>query len=290
MPEKGLFLICGCISLVTTIAIGGCQRVPATPPPAADESSPTPLPWHGKLLILRGDRTLNINAEYRDSNRNGIMDGEDAGWFAPGSTVKVAIALAAIEVNGGRDGIESQLKAALVVSDNRAANQLIERVGGIEALNQILETRGFQHLIVGRFMGEEIGSDPRCSERGRPGNCASASDLIRSLKAVAEGGIFQIGDRDREWLLDVLSATPRELGFDKPDDYCRFLRMPGPQKCGISPFPPQQYSNLSYSPEYDAYIFIVVEPPPGTDDRAIADRMTEIVLDEMPGSDADEPH
>ena len=103
------------------------------------------------MLIIQGNQVrARYQAEYQDSNNNLIMDQGDQGWFAPGSTVKVAIALAIIEKLGTRNSIENDLIRMLVLSDNLSTNRLIDLLGGTTELTKTLRLRGFEHLIVGR--------------------------------------------------------------------------------------------------------------------------------------------
>lgn len=224
------------------------------------------LPWNGKMLVVADSgQSESYQATYVDSNENGRFDPADAGSFAPGSTIKVAIALAAIEANHGRAGIESDLMAALILSDNAAANRLMDVAGGPSTVTRTFEAKGLSPFIVGRYFGYDRGEDGRCQEIDRPGNCASAAALIRSLRAVREPGTFDISLDDRQWISTQLSSTPRAAGFTQPDDDCRFIHRSGLQKCGISPFAPQDYSDLAYFPDLGLYVFIVVTPPSQVD-------------------------
>lgn len=222
-----------------------------------------PTAMKAKVLVVRdGQELINQNATYADSNGNGVMDPADAGWFAPASTVKVAIALAAIEKMGGRNGLDSHFQKMLILSDNDATNVLIDRAGGTAAITNMLKAKGFQNFIIGRKMASPNGSDQRCREGNINGNCASAADLIRSLRAVVEGGIFNVSDADRKFVQDTMSKTPSAIGSSHSDDYCRFFpSMAGPQKCGVSieaAGAPYHFSNLAYIPQARAYVFVTV--------------------------------
>ena len=250
-----------------------CPRTDSTP---ASKHSCSPrertaiLPWNAKILVVADSgESESYGATYVDSNGDGRFDPGDAGSFAPGSTIKVAVALAAIEANHGRTGIERDLTAALVLSDNNAANRLIDVAGGPSKVSSTFEIKGLSPLIVGRYFGHQRGSDGRCQEADRSGNCASAAALVHSLRMVREPSGFDISSQDRQWLSQQLSSTPRELGFSEPDDHCRYIHKRGLQKCGISPFPPQDYSDLAYFPDLRLYVFIVVTPPSGVGEAEI---------------------
>lgn len=234
------------------------------------------------LVVDGAGHSESYGATYADSNDNDAFDPADAGSFAPGSTIKVAIALAALEVNGGRQGIEDSVVRALVLSDNGAANTLLDVAGGPGAVTTMLQRKGITPFVIGRYLGSEEGDDGRCIEADRPGNCAGAAALITSLRGAVEPGWFAISEADRTWLLDVLGSTPRDRGFDEPDSYCRYVTRPGLQKCGVSPFAPQHFSNLAYFPDRGLYVLAVVRPPQGTPEDAAAaeiDSMTRQALD-----------
>ena len=239
-----------------------------------------PLPWSGKLLVVKNGReVINQNASYIDSNGNGVMDNGDSGWVAPGSTVKVAIALRALELNSSRNGIERDIIKMIVLSDNTSTNRLIDKVGGLRALTNNLKSKGFQHLIIGRKMLDSNGGVlPSCQEMGRNGNCASGINLIETLQEVmGEKSRFNVSSQNKNWLKNVLTAVPRDHGFNSPDTLCRFVKLPGIQKCGISPFAPQNWSNLAYFPQYKAYVWIRVVPPAGTSKTKIVNTIDSLV-------------
>ena len=115
-----------------------------------------------------------------------------------------------------------------------------------------------------------------CNELGRKGNCASAQDLLLSLRAVVEGGIFAISEDDQRWLKSVMSSVPSDFGYPNPDEYCRFVSLSGLQKC-VFHHSSQQWSNIAFFPSYNAYVWIVVTPPDGTSEEEIIDRIDTIV-------------
>jgi beta-lactamase family protein len=260
--------------------LGGCvatSTVDASRRSCSLRERTATLPWNAKILVVADSgESESYYATYVDSNRDGRFDPEDAGSFAPGSTIKVAVALAAIEANHGRAGIEKDLTAALVLSDNDAANRLIDAAGGLTTVSSTLEAKGLSPLIVGRYFGSERGHDRRCQEVNRPGNCASAAALVRSLRMVREPSGFDITPQDRLWLSQQLSSTPRELGFSEPDDHCRYIHRSGLQKCGISPFSPQEYSDVAYFPDLGLYTFVVVTPPSGVGETEAIKMITDL--------------
>jgi hypothetical protein len=162
------------------------------------------------------------------------------------------------------------------MSDNDAANRLIDVTGGPAAVTARVQQVGADPFIVGRYLGASSGEDQRCDEVGRLGNCASAAALVATLRAVVEPGWFHVADDDRNWLRTVLASTPSEQGYRADDGYCRYVARTGLQKCGISPFAPQQYSNLAYFPDIGRYVFVVVTPPAGVGEAAAAKMIDEL--------------
>jgi hypothetical protein len=68
----------------------------------------------------------------------------------------------------------------------------------------------------------------RCEEApGKSGNCSSQADLLNILLLLAHPTAkngFDIRESDRFWLLNIMSKTPKSLGYDYPDDWNRFLQ------------------------------------------------------------------
>jgi hypothetical protein len=295
-PRPGLETLGAAAVLLLSLTIALMLMITLMPTPRAHADAPVAFPsgWRGKLLVMRGESVLlDQRATYVDSNSDGVMDPADKGWFAPGSTVKIAIALAAIANDGGRGNIARDLTSMLVVSDNAATNRLIDRIGGPVVLTRKLRAAGYRRLTIGRPMLGDVGELPECEEAsGRLGNCASARELLKSLRAVVEGGKEAMGvsKNDRLWLARLLAQTPRQAGYAQADDFCRFARRSGLQKCGISPWSPQHWSNIGYFPSEAAYVFVTVVPPAGTArtrileviDSAVTEALSRVELPRKP--------
>lgn len=246
-------------------------------------------------------RYYYYDAVYQDSNSNDIYDPADGGFFNPASTVKVAIAALALEklsANGLTRqanyrianterwySFEEDIRRALVISDNEATNRLSLWLG-FNAIKNKLAEKGLSQLVVNRLMLDKgtlvsspafemrfegdliqqseqaVSIDSNCYETHRKiGNCAVATDLLKSLMQINHPEYFMDGPSpamslaDREWLKVILSRTPREEGFDYADEYCRFLteienKFAGDRgqmlsKCGVSLFS-NTYTDLSY--------------------------------------------
>lgn len=239
---------------------------PAPVNPNIIDMSTDDLPAGTVLEIQKQGKIYRWNSRYQDSNGNRTVDSGDAGYFPPASTIKVAIAALAVEKNGGIGGIEEDLKLALVVSDNAASNRLIDKAGGLGAITQSLKAKGFRRFIIARRFGTPPQGKGVCQEGQGVGNCASASDLIRSLREIQRGNAFKIAPHDRQFLQKVMRFTPADLGIKKPNDYCRFLPGIDQQKCGVA-IASRNYSGLGIV--NGAYVFISVAPPQGTTDAQI---------------------
>ena len=148
---------------------------------------------------------------------------------------------------------EDDIRRALVISDNDATNRLILWLG-FNRINSRFVDKGFFDLAINRLMLDQgtlvsspafevrfngvvtqqpemsVTAEPSCYEtRENIGNCASANDLVQGFMQInqpeyfpADEG-FLLSPSDRAWLQSTMSHTPREEGFDYPDDYCRFL-------------------------------------------------------------------
>ena len=198
---------------------------------------------------------------------------------------------------------EDDIRRALVISDNDATNRLILWLG-FNRINSRFVDKGFFDLAINRLMLDQgtlvsspafevrfngvvtqqpemsVTAEPSCYEtRENIGNCASANDLVQGFMQInqpeyfpADEG-FLLSPSDRAWLQSTMSHTPREEGFDYPDDYCRFLTEIENRlatnggkmlsKCGVSLFT-NTYTDLSYI-ETDAgqkyYILLSLKPP-----------------------------
>jgi len=223
--------------------------------------------------------------------------------------------------------IDEDIRHSLLISDNNATNRLILWLG-FDQINNDLENKGLPHLVIGRLMlnqGTLVKSPPfeirqedklirqpsksvsvrvSCYETvSQIGNCATASDLVGVLIRIVQPEYlpanknFNLNQSDREWLQVLISHTPREEGFDYPDDYCRFLievehkiasqsgRMLS--KCGVALFS-NTYVDSSFI-ETDSgqkyYIVFSVTPPKGIPEKEIIqwiNTTTNFVLSQLP--------
>ena len=250
-PERGL-----ADSATASVTVEVSSDLPSTSPlpsPVATTStvtSPVKLPYEGKMVVIRGNQII----EYGDVGA--IVD--------PASTLKVPIAAWAIARQGGiSEALRSTLTAALVVSDNETANELVRLAGGIEAVNRLLVS--------------EIAPDVHLSRLfGRPGDSHRAT--LRSMGRFLPGllnpdlGMYPgLSQGDRQWLGRLLSQTPAQAGFNRPDDWCRFSRRPGLQKCGVSAGTPTELSLIAHFSDLDTSVAISMTRVSGaSEDEVIA--------------------
>lgn len=176
------------------------------------------------------------------------------------------------------------IEAMLVISDNAATNRLMTFLGfkniGARAkqlglsnfeLNRLMMSTGPavaspSYIVVNSGItysvpaknAPESSTFIRCRETSTvKGNCATADDLVMSLRLLldeADNGGLDIAAEDRQWVAGVMSSTPKQRGFDEPDEYCRFLQPLTRDstvgitklisKCGVAPFSPT-YLDLS---------------------------------------------
>lgn len=201
----------------------------------------------------------HFDGVYNDSNGNSLQDAGDAGYFEPGSTIKIAVAAIYLETfpqDISNSSTLQLIKKMLVISDNDATNLLVKKIG-LKNFNQRLAQVGLSKTHMGRYMGEKsvsFASPCRESLILNGGNCSTASDLIGVHMRLSHPAWFttiqqfQLSEAARTLLQRMLSQTPYEAGFDKPDDYCRFSQktfvsviLPIDKnavlqsKCGVSP-------------------------------------------------------
>jgi len=193
------------------------------------------LPYQGKMVVIRGNQIT----EY----------GDVAAIIDPASTLKVPIAAWAITRQGGiSDALKSTLTSALVISDNEAANELVRLAGGIEEVNRLFQAHIGSETQLSRFFarpGDSHRSTVRAMAQFLPGLVDEKSDLYPGLSP-----------EDRQWLSNILSQTPAEAGFNRPNNWCRFSRRPGLQKCGVSAGNPAEFSLIAYFPDVQTYVAI----------------------------------
>ncbi len=222
--------------------------------------------------------------------------------------------------------ISEDIKKALVISDNEATNRLILFLG-FDYLNQQMRQKGISSFTVNRLMlnkGTRVNSPGlelrfkgkiikqpvqnvsqkfACFEvEEKLGNCANATDLAEILIRLVQPDVypakqrFNIQDKDRIWLQQIMSQTPKKSGFDYPNTYCRFLDPLGQKiaskkgkllnKCGIGLFSHTfvDSSFLETDQGDKFYIVFVLNPPQNISQSQSVDWMnqvTEMILPQL---------
>lgn len=200
-----------------------------------------------------------FNNEYRDSNANGLVDMEDKGYITPGSMMKVLVAYCLYKNKDVSESKEGVVKKALVVSDNDAANKMIDWLGGVNKIQECFESEGFDNTYMNREFGSSNAEGKKgCKEGGVYSNCTIPKELIRVMEYIVSGnnelGLYLPNER-RERLKEILSLRPRNIGVNKPDDYCAFLKEVGPQKCGVALLD-NSIGNIAYIPGKQIVVFV----------------------------------
>lgn len=219
----------------------------------------------------------------------------------------------------------TDIQRAVVISDNEATNRLIQFLG-FTPLNRQIRAKGIHYFAVNRLMldrGTLIkspnirlkhlstnkeqgpisvqGSYPCWEKHKTLGNCATAQDLsgiwlrITHPEKFSKEQSFDLRPKDRSWLMNILSQTPRQAGFKKyADNYCRFLTgiessLVKPQgqmlsKCGVALFS-RTYVDTSYIQTKWGEQFIsvfAVSPPKETPEDEIFAWMSQVIEYTLP--------
>lgn len=222
--------------------------------------------------------------------------------------------------------ISFDIEQTLIVSSNEAANRLILFLG-FDNIAQMSNDKGLNEFSINRLMldkGTLLTSPPfeilhenkitylseqptfypaSCFEINRKvGNCASASDLIGVLARIVQpdffplGERFRINDKDLTWLQEILSKTPRDIGFNQEDHFCRFLHKLYDKKafnkgkllskCGVALFS-HSFVDTSFLKTDDGikYYIVFSVTPPVTVSKAQAvawiNEVSEILLEKL---------
>lgn len=87
--------------------------------------------------------------------------------------------------------------AAIVSSDNTATNMLIDRLGGVETLNQKFRSWGLTQTTLNNPLPDLVGT-----------NTTSPSDLAKLISSIERGGMISIASRDR--ILEIMKETEND--------------------------------------------------------------------------------
>lgn len=225
-----------------------------------------------KRLNLRGTTVISVrkvgndstisnwgfNHIYRDSNNNKIIDTGDVGYVTSASTIKILIAYCLYKQQRLNLINERVIEKALVISDNNSANQMINWVGGITKVQECFNSEGLKNSYINRMFGSRKSiTNKGCKEGDIYSNCTTSETLIKLMEYLVTGnnslGLYLPEDK-RKQLLKTLSLRPKDIGVNKPDDYCAFIKEVGPQKCGIALLD-TSITNIAYIPNKKIIIF-----------------------------------
>jgi beta-lactamase class A len=196
---------------------------PVSSPPALDlQTGLTDL--QAQLQQLVPDPTLGLHALFVDIDSGAYAGINSEVKISAASTIKVPILVAFFQaVDAGRVKLDeelvttqelmgggsgtlqfkpvgtklSALSAAtlmITVSDNTATNLIIQRLGGLEALNQTFREWGLTETQLNALLPDLDGT-----------NTTSAKDMVTLLSLVEKGNLLQL--RSRDWVLDIMRRT-----------------------------------------------------------------------------------
>lgn len=169
----------------------------------------------------------DYDSMYRDSNGNGLIDREDRGFFEPASSMKLGLVALLMEKNPKPAQIEDA-RRVLVVSDNEAANRVLDGVG-MAGANKRFKELGIRSVVSRRFgaSGPSIDVEGCHEANGKNGNCMTSEALALILLRVVHPEwfgkrAFDIPQAQHNSMLKWMSALPRNEGYPEDDDnYCR---------------------------------------------------------------------
>lgn len=114
----------------------------------------------------------------------------------------------ATEPHAGVDGmtVASLCEAAITLSDNTAANLLLDRVGGPASLTAWLRTIGDRSTRLDRHEPELNEASP-----GDPRDTTTPRAMVGTLHALLVGGVLSVASRDRlaAWLVGNMTGDRR---------------------------------------------------------------------------------
>jgi beta-lactamase class A len=156
----------------------------------------------------------------------------------------------------------------IVISDNTATNMVIDRLGGLAALNAQFQAWGLSQTVLNAALPDLPGT-----------NTISPDDLTHLLASIDRGELVSLRSRDR--LLDILEATqndsllPQALG-----DGATIAHKTGNIKHSLGD------SGLIDLPNGKRYVLSVLVKRPAEDDRAaeIVRQVSQLAKDYFSGS------
>lgn len=171
------------------LVIAGVLAMLAPLTPATAAPSVAALQAQAERIVVRTPGLLTVSAQC------GARRVEVAGTrpVRAASTLKVLVALAAVRATGesaagmGRD---RTLYAAIVNSDNSAANVLIERAGGLAAVTRFGQRLGLQDTRLAARYGEAMGTMRKATTAA---DLRRLADHLRALEGRGTGALRRQG-------------------------------------------------------------------------------------------------
>lgn len=201
-----------------TVSLSSASR----PPILALQTGLTDLQTQLQELVT--DPKLGLHALFVDIDSGAYADINSDVKISAASTIKVPVLVAFFQaVDAGRVKLDeellitqeliasgsgtlqfkpvgtklSALSAAtlmITISDNTATNLIIQRLGGLEALNQTFREWGLTATQLNALLPDLEGT-----------NTTSAKDMVSLLSLIEKGKLLQL--RSRDWVLDIMRRT-----------------------------------------------------------------------------------
>ncbi len=200
------------------------------------EALPLPLQLHQEVKSLKQEiraltteeSGLNPGVLLVDLDNGGYVDINSQSDFPAASTIKVPILVAFFEavdrgeisldetltmedqhIAGGSGDMQYQSSGTqytakttatkmIVISDNTATNMLIERLGGVEVLNQKFADWGLQNTVIRNLLPDLAGT-----------NKTTPRDLVNLLTKLNQGQLVSMKSRDR--IFRIMQQTENDI-------------------------------------------------------------------------------
>lgn len=195
---------------------------PVTPPKVGQEIAP--LKSKVQAIAQPNSQKFTIGLFMQDMDKNDFVDVNGGMAFAAASTIKIPILLALFQdIDAGKLRLDDKLtlrkelvaqgsgemqydpigtqytvletaKKMIVISDNTATNMIIDRLGGVAALNERFKAWGLTATHLANVLPDLPGT-----------NKTSAKDLALLMSRLGQGDLLSLRSRDRA--LTIMQQT-----------------------------------------------------------------------------------
>ncbi|HEY9642296.1 MAG TPA: serine hydrolase [Coleofasciculaceae cyanobacterium] len=155
----------------------------------------------GNYLDLNGEETFSAASTIKLPILIAFFQDLDAGKISLNETLVMRDDLIASgsgtmqdEPVGTPFSVQETVDKMITISDNTATNMIIDRLGGIDRLNQRFQSWGLQNTVIRNWLGDFSGT-----------NTTSAKDLVRLLALVNQNQLISASSRSQA--LDLLHRT-----------------------------------------------------------------------------------